>query len=69
MRRSSKFPNGVAGHVVAMTLDHTVTPSQSVATCGCGQWQNRVEWRRENHPLQDAAIELHWGEVSAGSTT
>lgn len=47
MLRSSEFPNGVVGHVVSMTLDHTVTPSLSVATCACGRFQNKVVWRPE----------------------
>jgi hypothetical protein len=64
MARSSDFPNGVAGHVVSMTLDHTVSPSLSVATCACGQFQNKVEWRRENHAVQDLAIEAHWRDVA-----
>lgn len=64
MPRSSEFPNGVVGHVVSMTLDHTVSPSLSVATCQCGHFQNKIEWRRENHPAQEAAIEGHWRAVS-----
>lgn len=66
MPRSSDFQNGVVGHVVSMTLDHTVSPSLSVATCQCGQFQNKVVWRPEGYAKQDAAIQAHWREVSAG---
>lgn len=66
MPRSSEFPDGVPGHVVSMTLDHTVTPSLSVATCACGKFLSKVEWGcgRATYDEQDLAIEAHWAEVN-----
>jgi N6-adenosine-specific RNA methylase IME4 len=56
-----------AGHTVSMTLDHSVEPSMSVATCQCG-WVSRVEWKPENAPAQDAAVEAHWRQVTKPSS-
>lgn len=53
------------GHVIHMSLDHRMSPSQSVAACDCG-WSNRVDWVKGCYTAQDAAVETHWAEVEAG---
>lgn len=58
----TKWPDG---HVVHMSLDHTKTPSDSLAECDCG-WVNRVPWLKGRYKEQDAAIEAHWREVESG---
>lgn len=52
-----------AGHTVAMTLDHKGEISQSVATCACGGFVNRVDWLPGCYELHDLAIYAHWQDV------
>jgi N6-adenosine-specific RNA methylase IME4 len=58
-----KFPDGMAGHVVAMTREYPGdgTPPLSVATCQCG-WQSKQPV--PDHELQDAAIDAHWQAIA-----
>jgi len=49
----------VSGHVITMTLDHSGSPSISVATCACG-WVSRVPFLHGHGRAQDAAIHQHW---------
>lgn len=52
------------GHVIHMSLDHTIAPSESVAQCDCG-WEHRVVWSRHTYVEQDAACAAHWAETDA----
>lgn len=54
------------GHVIHMSLDHTKTPSDSVAECDCG-WVSRVPWTKGRYVEQDAACEGHWAAVEAAA--
>lgn len=58
-RRRDHYP---AGHVVHMSLDHSATPSVSVAECDCG-WISRVDWLPGLWRFQDEAVHHHWDEV------
>jgi N6-adenosine-specific RNA methylase IME4 len=55
-------------HTISMTLDHSVTPSDSVASCSCG-FEDRVPFLSDDgggkphRDEQDAAIKTHWQNV------
>lgn len=56
----------VPGHVIRMTLDHTKTPSDRVATCECGKFTLCAKWPPDERlrKRMDARIEAHWREVA-----
>lgn len=63
---SSKFPDGVFGHTVSMTLSRESTSASrapielSVATCQCG-WCSKLP--RAQFRRQARAIEAHWKQA------
>lgn len=60
MPRVSAYPDGVAGHVVHMSLGADAENKiVSVALCDCG-WEHRVPWLHGAYREQDAAVEAHW---------